>query len=141
MSRKNSSADNFLIVAMLVTNLDGEVITRDVFALSVTTRMMSSTPSTQFAHQGVENHRRGLVVEVAPNVVDATAVELPSSPHASVVDALEFDLSVPAFDPRSLTKRMSSVQASPLFQDQDGKACSVGWRRRTIGVRTVVGHP
>ena len=54
---------------------------------------------TQFAHHGVENHRRGLVVEVAPNVVDATAVELPSSPHASVVDALEFDFSVPAFDP------------------------------------------
>ena len=45
---------------------------------------------TQFAHHWVENHRRGLVVEVAPNVVDATAVELPSSPHASVVDALEF---------------------------------------------------
>ena len=51
---------------------------------------------TQFAHHGVENHRRGLVVELAPNVVDATAVELPSSPHASVVDALEFDLSVPS---------------------------------------------
>ena len=31
--------------------------------------------------------------------VDATAVELPSSPHTSVVDALELDLSVPAFDP------------------------------------------
>ena len=54
---------------------------------------------TQFAHHGVENHRRLLVVKVAPNVVDATAVELPSSPHASVVNTLEFDLSVPAFDP------------------------------------------
>ena len=42
---------------------------------------------TQFAHHGSENHRRGLVREVAPNVVDATAFELPSSPHASVVDA------------------------------------------------------
>ena len=51
-------------------------------------------------------------MEVAPNVVDATAVELPSSPHASVVDVLEFDLSIPW----SLTKRMSSMQASPLFQ-------------------------
>ena len=51
---------------------------------------------TQFAHHGVESHRRGLVVEVALNVVDATTVELPNSPQASVVDALEFDLSVPA---------------------------------------------
>ena len=34
---------------------------------------------TQFAHHGGENQRRGLVPEVAPNVVDATAVELPSS--------------------------------------------------------------
>ena len=41
--------------------------------------------------------------EVAPNVVDATAVVLPSSPHATVVDGLENDLpvgeAVPVFDP------------------------------------------
>ena len=40
------------------------------------------------------DHQRGLVVETAPNVVDATAVDLSSSPHDSVVDALELDLAV-----------------------------------------------
>ena len=47
-------------------------------------------------------HRRGLVVEIAPNVVDATAVDMSSSPHKSVVDALELDLPVDdefVFDP------------------------------------------
>ena len=40
-----ASADNLLVVAMLMTDLDGDVITRDVFALSVITRMLSPTPS------------------------------------------------------------------------------------------------
>ena len=41
-------------------------------------------------------HRRGLVVEVAPNVVDATAVALPSPPHV-ITDVVGSD--VPVFDP------------------------------------------
>ena len=69
--------------------------------------------ATQFAHHGGENHRRGLVREVAPNVVDATAVELPSSPHTSVVDVLELDLSVPAFDPEE-DEHDARVPTSPV---------------------------
>ena len=38
-------------------------------------------------------YRRGLVVEVAPGVVDATAIVLPS-PHTDVVESC-----VPVFDP------------------------------------------
>ena len=34
--------------------------------------------------EGGKNHRRSLVREAAPRVVDATAVELLSSPHTSV---------------------------------------------------------
>ena len=41
-----------------------------------------------------KDHQRGLVVETAPNVVDATTVDLSSSLHDSVVDALELDLAV-----------------------------------------------
>ena len=41
-----------------------------------------------------KDHQYGLVVETAPNIVDATAVDLSSSPHDSVVDALELDLAV-----------------------------------------------
>ena len=41
------------------------------------------------------DHRRGLVVEVAPGVVDATAVALPPP---DVVESLELDIRVPAFD-------------------------------------------
>ena len=37
-----------------------------------------------------------MVVEVAPNVVDATAVALPGPPHV-ITDAVESD--VPVFDP------------------------------------------
>ena len=70
---------------------------------------------TQFAHHGSENHRRSLVREAAPNVVDATAVELPSSPHTSVVDALEFDLSVPAFDPLESDEEDEFDAGVPLF--------------------------
>ena len=36
---------------------------------------------------------------MGPNVVDAKAGQVPSSPHTSVVYVLEFDLSVFAFDP------------------------------------------
>ena len=41
-------------------------------------------------------HRRGLVVEVAPGVVDGSAVVLPSPPHV-ITDVVESD--VPVFDP------------------------------------------
>ena len=44
-------------------------------------------------------HRRGLVVEVAPNVVDATAVALP---HVITDVEFDFDASVPVFDPLEL---------------------------------------
>ena len=39
-------------------------------------------------------------------------VELPSSPHESVLDALEFDLSVPAFD----FMESDEEDESPLFR-------------------------
>ena len=40
-----ASAGNLLVVAMLMTDLDGDVINRDVFALTFITRMLSPTPS------------------------------------------------------------------------------------------------
>ena len=71
----------------------------------MTTHSASRILATQVGNSGIEDernpgarprrgHRRGLVVEIAPNVVDATAVDLSSSPHDGVVDALEFDLPV-----------------------------------------------
>ena len=64
-----------------------------------------SRESTQFPLLGPDladygesrpHHRRGLVVEVAPGIVDATAVALPPPDD---VESLELDLRVPAFDP------------------------------------------
>ena len=63
--------------------------------------------------------------EVAP--VDATAVELPSSPHTSVVDALELDLSVPAFDPMESNEEdehetgVPTVPASGSVRESHGR--------------------
>ena len=48
---------------------------------------------------GRAGHRKGLVVEVAPNVVDASAVVLSSSPHVITDVELDCDASVPVFDP------------------------------------------
>ena len=66
------------------------------------------------------DHRRGLVLEIAPNVVDATAVDLSSSPHDSLVDALELDLPVD-----------DEVVFDPVESDEeehtDEKAVAVSW--------------
>ena len=53
-------------------------------------------------------HRRGLVVEVAPNVVDASAVALPSSPHVIMDVEFDCDASVLVFD-RNPTRRTSLI--------------------------------
>ena len=63
----------------------------------------------------VGDHRRGLVVEIAPNVVDATADDLSSSPSDSVVDALELDLPVDdefVFDPVEFDKEEDNNEES-----------------------------
>ena len=49
-------------------------------------------------HAGGSGHRRRLVVEVAPGVVDASAVALPSS-HVIPDEESDCDASVPVFDP------------------------------------------
>ena len=58
-------------------------------------------------------HRRGLVVEVAPNVVDAIAVALPRPPHV-ITDIMESD--VPVFDPFSDERRTSLMHAHADLQ-------------------------
>ena len=58
-----------------------------------------------------EGHRRGLVVEVAPIVVDAIAVALPSSPHV-ITDVLESNL--PVCD-AGLLAQSARVQSMPVF--------------------------
>ena len=54
------------------------------------------TVGGRFAADIGSDNRKGLVVEVAPNVVDATAVVLPP-PH--VVEPLELGFRLPAFNP------------------------------------------
>ena len=56
----------------------------------------SDTPQCQVAMGSTAGHRRGLVVEVAPGVVDGSAVVLPSPPHV-ITDVVASD--VPVFDP------------------------------------------
>ena len=83
-------------------------------------------------------YRRGLVREVAPNVVDATAVELPSSPHASVVDAFEFDLSVPAFDPMESDEEDEFDAGVPTVPVSSGSVREAhGFRRLVLVSNTV----
>ena len=82
--------------------------------------------ATQFAHQ-----------EAAPNVVDATAVELPSSPHTSVVDALELDLSVPAFDPMESNEEDEHDTCVPSVPVSGSVRESHGFRRLVLVSNTV----
>ena len=74
---------------LLSESLRRNVVPRVAGSASVADFGQTIAESTQFPHVSDE----GLVVEVAPSIVDATAVALPPS---DVVESLELDLRVPA---------------------------------------------
>ena len=105
---------------LLSEGLRRNVVPRVGGSASVADFGQTIAESTQFPHVSDE----GLVVEVAPSIVDATAVALPPS---DVVESLELDLRVPAFDPvDSVDEHDASVVPVDAVVEPDGSALHSG---------------